>query len=398
MASSSFGDDMHAEDEDTNLLERTVADLVGKDAACLVVSGTMANQLAVAAHLVPWGRLPATVVADARSHLWTWEAGGVAFLSGATVIPVVPSTASDSVRWSHLDAQEVSRALIRDEVDTHVAPTRLVCLENTLDGTIHPLPSIRRIRELTSSTTLPRTTSHPFPHMPLHLDGARLWNAAVTVSSREMNVGKGHRANIVGSGARMEKLKGAMRDYGVLVDSVGLCFSKGLGAPIGSVLAGSEEFISRARRLRKVMGGSWRQSGPLAAACLHALTHNLPDLHFDHFAAASMTAQLASLDNLVRIAAPTETNMVWVDLGLLLSAANKLAGVASTGVGGAVVERKAVTVDSLVEHLWETKKIKVGTGYGDKGEVVRLVVHKQNRESVGDLVEGFKEWAEKVVR
>ncbi|KXS10105.1 hypothetical protein M427DRAFT_116521 [Gonapodya prolifera JEL478] len=368
MISSSMGDDVLGEDGDTKLLERTVADFLGKDAACFVVSGSMANQLAVAAHLVPWGRLPTTVVVDARSHIWKWEAGGVSFLSGATVIPVLPSEPSEPSRWSHLDASDVSQALIRDESDTHVAPTRLVCVENTLDGT--------GLHNFTSSTILPRTASHPYPHLPVHLDGARLWNA---------------------------KIKRLLGDYGATVDSASLCFSKGLGAPIGSVLTGSEEFIGRVRRLRKVIGGGWRQSGPLASACLHSLKSSLPGLHYDHFAASSLAAQLSTLgsssstSSLVRLAAPTQTNMVWADLGRLLASANESSGRAVSGTTGTAEERGKLTADDWARHMWERRRVRVGTGYGDKGEVVRLVVHKQNREAVGEVVEGLKEWAEMVV-
>jgi len=259
------GDDGYGEDPTVNLLEQTVADLAGKEAAMFVASGIMSNQLALRTHLqTP----PHSVLCDARSHVFNLECGGVAIHAGALMTPVKPSDGR-----SYITASDISDAIVQKSL--YSAPTKLISLENTLDGEIMPIEAIEAIHELARSKGI-----------PLHLDGARLWNA-----SRETGI--------------------PIKDYAKYFDSVSLCFSKGLGAPIGSVLTGSAEFIERARQWRKILGGAWRQAGHLAGACLYALENHFPNLNKDHAAAKILGQNLEELG--YKLIKRVDTNMVWVD-------------------------------------------------------------------------------------
>ncbi|KAL8711521.1 MAG: hypothetical protein Q9225_007106, partial [Loekoesia sp. 1 TL-2023] len=214
-------DDVFAEDPTTQSLESHIAHLTGHDSALLVLSGTMGNQLSIRTHLT---QPPHSILADSRSHIYEWEAGGIASLSGAFPILVEPKNGH------HLTLSDVqARAILHDNV--HLAPTTLLSLENTLNGSILPLSDAKSISHWARSQS---------PPLKLHLDGARLWEA-------------------VAAGA------GSLRDYCACFDSVSLCFSKGLGAPIGSIIVGSEPFIARARHVRKSLGGGLRQAGVIAA-------------------------------------------------------------------------------------------------------------------------------------
>lgn len=259
------GDDGYGEDPTINLLEKTVAELAGKEAAVFVTSGVMSNQLALRSHLYS---PPHSVLCDSRSHVYNLECGGVAIHAGAIMTPVIPSEGRN-----HLIAKDIENALVSKSI--YSAPTKLISLENTLDGELLPLEAIEEIHELAKSKGL-----------PMHLDGARLWNAS-------------------------NKTGIPIKEYAKYFDSVSLCFSKGLGAPVGSVLTGTREFIERARQWRKIFGGAWRQAGHLAGACLYALQHNFPNLYKDHEAAKVLANRLESMG--YKLIKKCDTNMVWVE-------------------------------------------------------------------------------------
>jgi len=279
------GDDGYGEDPTVNLLEQTVADLAGKEAAIFVASGIMSNQLALRSHLqAP----PHSVLCDARSHVFNLECGGVAIHAGALMTPVRPTKGR-----SYITAADIEEAIVHASI--YSAPTKLISLENTLDGEILPIEAIREIHEFAKSKNL-----------PLHLDGARLWNA-----SRETGI--------------------PIKEYAKYFDSVSLCFSKGLGAPIGSVLTGSAEFINRARQWRKIFGGAWRQAGHLAGACLYALENHFPNLNKDHVAAKTLGHRLEEMG--YKLIKRVDTNMVWVeDSEALVSLNNMAKELASYGI------------------------------------------------------------------
>ena len=218
-------DDVFEEDPVTNELQSYVAEITKHEDSLLVLSGTMGNQVAIRSHLA---QPPHSVLCDHRSHIICYEAGGVSAWTGATVSPVIPKNGV------HLTLEDIKKhAVLGDNI--HYCPTKLISLENTLDGMIMPLAEAKRIVEWAHANDI-----------KVHLDGARLWEAVV-------------------SGA------GSLPEYTSLFDSVSLCFSKGLGAPIGSIIVGSREFIKKARWFRKSIGGGARQTGVIAAAARVAL-------------------------------------------------------------------------------------------------------------------------------
>ncbi|KFZ08669.1 hypothetical protein V501_05855, partial [Pseudogymnoascus sp. VKM F-4519 (FW-2642)] len=220
ISSATLLDDVFCEDPSTISLETRLASLTGHESALLVLSGTMGNQLALRALLT---QPPHAVLCDDRAHILEWEAGGVASLSGALVQGVVAGNGR------FLTLEDVKRKVVLSD-DVHACPTRVISLENTLGGSIMPLDETRRISEWARENGI-----------FMHLDGARLWEAVV-------------------AGA------GGLEEYTRCFDTVSLCFSKGLGAPIGSILLGSKEVVKRARWVRKSIGGGLRQSGVVAAA------------------------------------------------------------------------------------------------------------------------------------
>jgi len=279
------GDDGYGEDPTVNLLEHTVAELAGKEDAMFVASGIMSNQLALRSHLqAP----PHSVLCDARSHIFNLECGGVAIHAGALMTPVAPSEGR-----TYLTVADIEKTIVQKSL--YSAPTKLIALENTLDGEILPIEAIEDIHNFARSKGI-----------PLHLDGARLWNA-----SRETGI--------------------SIKEYAKYFDSVSLCFSKGLGAPIGSVLTGSAEFINRARQWRKIFGGAWRQAGFLAGACLYALENHFPNLNKDHAAAKILAQRLEEMG--YKLIKRVDTNMVWVeDSNALVSLSDMAKEVASYGI------------------------------------------------------------------
>ena len=209
IASTTLLDDVFQSDPTTNDLESYIARLTNKPAALLVLSGTMGNQVSLRTHLLA---PPHAVLCDRRAHILEWEAGGVASLTGALVQGIVPANGK-YVTLEDIQAHAVLSS------DIHACPTRVLSLENTLNGIVTPLAECRRISAWAREHNL-----------ITHLDGARLWEA-------------------VAAGA------GSLADFCACFDSVSLCFSKGLGAPIGSMIVGSETFRERARWIRKSIGG-----------------------------------------------------------------------------------------------------------------------------------------------
>lgn len=268
IAAAEVGDDVFGEDPTINKLQQKVADLLGVEAALYVPSGTMSNQLAIKCHTLPGDE----VYCDENSHIYNYEAGAPAFLSGVQVRPL------PGVRGA-ITADQIAASLRPG--DHHNPVSRLVVLENTHNragGAIFPCAEIENIHALTREKGL-----------RLHLDGARLWNAHVATGI-------------------------PLRRYGALFDSISVCLSKGLGAPVGSVLAGPAEFIDRAHRFRKMWGGGMRQAGLLAAAGLYALEHNIARLAIDHQHAQQLAAAFLKFSGFEVDLEATKTNIVIVEL------------------------------------------------------------------------------------
>jgi threonine aldolase len=266
IAEAVVGDDVLGDDPTVRALEERVAALAGKEAALYVPSGTMGNQLAVHCHTEPGDE----ALLERESHLFVYEQGGVAANSGVLAHIV------DSERGA-VAPRTLERAL-RDE-DEHVARVRLVCVENTHNrygGAIVPLERLAAL----AATARARGVR-------VHLDGARLWNASAATGI-------------------------PVRDWAATADTVMMCFSKALGAPVGSILVGDAALVRRARRVRKRWGGAMRQVGILAAACLHALDHHVERLRDDHARARTLAAGLGEAPG-VRVAEP-DTNIVFADL------------------------------------------------------------------------------------
>lgn len=268
IASTTLLDDVFQQDPTTNNLETFIADLTGKEGALLVLSGTMGNQVSIRTHLQG---PPHSVVADHRAHIIQHEAGGVASLCGAMTLPIDPSNGR------YLTLEDVQKKTIISD-DVHACPTKLISLENTLAGVILPLEECRRISAWARQQGI-----------ILHLDGARLWEAVV-------------------SGA------GTLKEYSECFDSMSLCFSKGLGAPIGSIIVGTHAFIKRARWIRKSIGGGLRQAGVVTAAARVSVEDTFLSgmLSGSHERARNIAALWESYGG--KVTNPVETNMVWFDL------------------------------------------------------------------------------------
>jgi threonine aldolase len=268
MVQAEVGDDVFGDDPTVLALEARIAALAGKEAAVYVPSGTMGNQLAVMAQTRPGDE----VLLEADSHIFCYEQGGVAANAGA----LARTYASDR---GAPPADLIERVLADKHDDDHIAALRLVCIENTHNrhgGRIVPLEALQRL-----------ATSARAAGLRVHLDGARLWNASVE------------------SGV-------PIRAWAAVADTVMMCFSKALGAPVGSILAGDAGVIRRARRHRKRLGGGMRQAGLLAGACLHALDHHVDRLADDHRRARRLAEGVADLPG-VRVETP-DTNIVMIQL------------------------------------------------------------------------------------
>ncbi len=268
MAEAEVGDDVFGEDPTVQRLEARVADILGKEAALFVPSGVMGNQLAIAVHTRPGDE----VVLAERSHIFHYESGAPALLSGVQLRPLADPR-------GFLTAEAV-RAVVRGRYDWEPR-TRLVCLENTVNkagGLVYPLGLAREVAGAARAHGL-----------RLHLDGARLWNAAVASGHPEA-------------------------ELAAPFDTVSVCLSKGLGAPVGSLLAGEAETIRLARRYRKLFGGGMRQVGILAAAGLVALGHRTA-LADDHRRARRLAEALAATPGFEVDPTSVETNIVLAETG-----------------------------------------------------------------------------------
>lgn len=263
MFHTEVGDDVFNEDPTVNRLQSMLAEKFGMEAGLFCPSGTMTNQIAIKCHTQPGDE----VVCDHMSHVYIYEGGGIAFNSGSQVKAVTGDR-------GRIKASQVKAAINPDDI--HKARTSLVSLENTANrggGSCYEMSDIQEIREVCLENNL-----------KLHLDGARLFNALVA---------KGEEPKV----------------YGDLFDSISICLSKGLGAPVGSVLLGKIEFIRKAKRVRKVFGGGMRQAGYLAAAGIFALENNIERLALDHRHAAEIAEALKKREFTGEIM-PVETNII----------------------------------------------------------------------------------------
>ncbi|KJY00906.1 threonine aldolase like protein [Zymoseptoria brevis] len=268
ISATTLFDDVFQEDPTTNSLEAFIADLTGKDSGLMVMSGTMGNQIAIRSHL---GGPPHSVAADARSHIIEWEAGGVASLCGAMLKPATPSNGK------YVTLEDLQKVVDLRE-DVHGCPTKLISLENTIAGVVVPLEECQKISAWAKEKGL-----------IMHLDGARIWEA-------------------VAAGAA------SLKDYCACFDSISLCFSKGLGAPIGSIIVGTKAFTARSRWVRKSIGGGIRQAGVITAAARVAVEDTFlgGKLQACHARAKQIGELWESYGG--KTTNPVETNMVWLDL------------------------------------------------------------------------------------
>ncbi|MDB5232248.1 MAG: threonine aldolase [Chitinophagaceae bacterium] len=264
MFDAPVGDDVFNEDPTVNELESYTADLFKIEAGLYCPSGTMTNQIAIKCHTQPGDE----IICDELSHIYQYEGGGIGFNSGC------------SVRLLHGDRGRITasqvEASINNRDDVHKAYSRLVSLENTANrggGSCYDFSDMKAIREVCDANNL-----------SFHLDGARLFNALVVKEEKP-------------------------EDYGRLFDSISICLSKGLGAPVGSVLLGTKEFIKKAKRYRKIFGGGMRQAGIIAAGGLYALQNNVERLKEDHQHATILASCLAQRDFVGSIL-PVETNII----------------------------------------------------------------------------------------
>ena len=322
MLAAPLGDDVFGDDPTVNALQARIAELLGKEAAIFVPTGTQSNLVAIMSHC---GRGDEYIVGQ-MAHTYRWEGGGAAVLGSVQPQPLAHQPDGT------LALADIEAAIKPD--DAHFARSRLLALENTLGGKVLPMAYVAE------ATALARQRG-----LATHLDGARLFNAVVALGG-EPNA--------------------RVREIAQHFDTVSVCFSKGLGAPVGSALVGPRELIQRAHRWRKMLGGGMRQAGVLAAAALYALDHHVERLADDHALAQSLADGLAGLPG-VSVEAP-HTNIVFADLqgeraasapahlksrgvlatGSLYGQAHRLRFVTHLDVDAAGVDR---TIAALREHL-----------------------------------------------
>ena len=266
MYQAKVGDDVYGEDPTVNSLENLCAQMLGKDAAIFAPSGTQSNLLALMSHCQRGDEY----IVGQQAHAYRYEAGGAAVLGSIQPQPV------ENQADGSLDLSDIENNIKADDI--HFAKTRLLCQENTHAGMALPMDYLEKSSELGKR----RQLSH-------HLDGARIFNAAVK-----------HNIDV--------------RQIADHFDSISVCLSKGLGAPVGSVLCGSEDLINIARRNRKMLGGGMRQAGILAAAGIYALENNIQRLSDDHEKAQRLAQGLSNIDELNVRYTPSQTNMVFVEI------------------------------------------------------------------------------------
>lgn len=280
MMEAEVGDDVFGEDPTINRLQEKIVELTGMEAALFVTSGTQGNQVSVNAHTRPGQE----VICDRNCHIFNYESGSPAMLAG------VQLNGLDG-RRGIITLEQVQEAV--RPTDDHYPQTGLIALENTHNrggGAIYPLPEMVRITNFARSRGI-----------PTHLDGARLWNAVTATGI-------------------------SVKEYCSHFDSVSLCFSKGLGAPVGSAVAGSREFIRKAHYYRKAYGGGIRQGGILAAAALYALEHHWPLLKEDHRRAKELAQMIAGLPGIRVDLAAVETNILIFEIDPARMSADQLVG------------------------------------------------------------------------
>jgi threonine aldolase len=263
MLNAPVGDDVFGEDISVNKLETYCAELFGMEAALFCPSGTMTNQIGIKCHTQPADE----VICDKTSHVYIYEGGGIAFNSGCQVKTI-------SGLRGLITGEDVAESINAEDV--HKAHTSLVVLENTANrggGSCYDFEDILKIKKVCDANDL-----------KLHLDGARLFNALAAKHETE-------------------------KQYGAIFDSISICLSKGLGAPVGSILLGKRDFIKKARRVRKVMGGGMRQAGYMAAAALFALENHKERLAIDHIHAKQIAEKLLTKDFVGKMM-PVETNII----------------------------------------------------------------------------------------
>ncbi len=264
MMKAEVGDDVFGEDPTVNILQQKVADLLGKEAALYVPSGTQANQICIKVHTQPGDE----VIMEKGCHLFNYETGALSFLSG------IQPHVIEGIRGV-MQVEDVKKA-IRPKA-YYMPRSALLAVENTHNragGTIYPIETIRELHNLTRAEK-----------MGFHLDGARLWNACVETGI-------------------------SPKEYAAYFDSVSVCLSKGLGAPVGSVIAGSKEFVEKARKFRKIFGGGMRQAGILAAAGMYALDNNRERLKDDHAKMKYFGRELSNISSLSIDMEAVQTNII----------------------------------------------------------------------------------------
>jgi threonine aldolase len=324
MSEAEVGDDVFGEDPTVNALQEKVANLLGKEAALFVPSGTMANQLSIKSHTQPGDE----VIIETSSHPYNFEGGAGAALSG------IQFQCLKGVRGI-LDASQIEEAI--RPADHHFPVTKLICLENTHNrggGSIYPLEKMAEIYRLTKSKGL-----------LLHLDGARLWNASVATGIKP-------------------------HEYAQWADSVSVCLSKGLGAPIGSLVAGSKPFIDRVHRFRKMFGGGMRQVGIIAAAGIYALNHHLERLKEDHHNAKRLAVGMKEFKGVSIDPKHVETNIVIFD-------------VTDTGMTGAQVA-EAMKKEGVLIHAFGKTQIRLVTHLDVSSEDIEIAL-KAFKKVLGTL-------------
>jgi len=288
MHDAELGDDVFGDDPTVNALQQRIADMLGKEAALFMPSGTMSNLSAIMSHCARGDEY----IVGQGAHTYRYEAGGAAVLGSVQPQPIAHQADGS------LALPDIEAAIKPD--DEHFARTRLLALENTIGGKVLAQAYVEQATALAHARGL-----------ATHLDGARLFNAAV-------------------------QQQRSVADLVRVFDSVSVCFSKGLGAPVGSALVGSRDFIRRAHRVRKMLGGGMRQAGVLAAAAMHALDHHIDRLAEDHALAARFAAGLSGISALTLV--PPQTNIVFATVsdgrGPALLEHLKQRGVLATGLIG----------------------------------------------------------------
>lgn len=309
------GDDVFGDDPTVNALESYVAALLGKEAAVYMPSGTMTNQVALRVHTEPGDE----IILESEAHIYYYEGGAPAALSGVMCRLVK----GDRGIFTAADLEQVLRP-----ADPHFPCTKLVCLENTHNrggGRIYPLSEIAAIAQVCQTHQL-----------KLHLDGARLWNACAATGI-------------------------APADYAQPFETISVCFSKGLGAPVGSALVGSHQSIQRARRFRKLFGGSMRQAGLMAAGALYALKHQFDRLKDDHAHAKLLAEGLEAIEGIQINPDDVQTNIV-------------------------LFHTQDMTAEELAQRLHTLGVAVLATGSHTIRAVTNLMVTQEQIQQVPDLV------------